>query len=82
LKLLFEKHLIKTYLFTKDLVIIFCKFNYADSVIKDAKIISKPGKKIYVNNYQLESLIFKNKSTFYFLSTPKGLLEGKDALLI
>jgi ribosomal protein S8 len=80
LKLLFKKNLIKTYLFTKKFFIVFLKYNYTEPLVKNAKIISKSGKRIYISHYKLMSLVYKNRTTFYFLSTTNGLLEGKDAL--
>ena len=80
LKLFFKKSLIKTYTITNNNFIIFLRYKYGNSLIKDLKMISIPSKRIFISVYKLQSLIFKNNLTFYFLSTTMGILEGRDAL--
>lgn len=50
-------------------------------LIKDIKIVSTPGRKLYMSVYVLQGLIFKDPRTLYFLSTSKyGIVSGNFAL--
>lgn len=81
LKILFKENIIRNYIETQNNFIIFLKnTRERTSLIKQIKILSRPGKKIYVNVYQLSSLYYQNKLSFYILSTPKGILRAQDAL--
>ena len=80
LKLFFKKSLIKTYTITNNNFIIFLRYKCGNSLIKDLKMISIPSKRVFISVYELESLLYKNSLTFYFLSTTMGILEGRDAL--
>jgi ribosomal protein S8 len=79
LDLLFKKNLIKTYTSTKDKFIIFLKPNM-HFLVKDFVSLSLPSKRKFVSKYGISSLVFKNPLTFYFVSTPFGILEASDAL--
>lgn len=79
LKFLFKGNFIKTYFNFKNNFIVFLKFR-PSSIFKKIEIISLPSKKIYVNLYKLKSIIYKNKNSFFLLSTSKGILSGEDAL--
>lgn len=79
LKFLFKENFIKTYFNFKNNFIVFLKYR-PNSVIKKIEMISIPSKKIYVNLYTLKSILYKNKNSFYLLSTSKGILSGYDAI--
>jgi small subunit ribosomal protein S8 len=58
------------------IVTIFLKFNKNHSVFQKIKLISKPGKRIYVNN----TWFYQNrKNGTFILSTSKGLLTHIQA---
>src|SRR6201999_2778078 len=40
-------------------------------LIKDIKIVSTPGRKVYISVYLLKSWVFKNPRTLYFISTSR-----------
>ena len=83
LKIFLKEHFIKAFLNCNNAssYILFLKYARDNTpLIKDIKVISRPGKKIYVNLYNLKSLLYKNKSIFYILSTHKGILSGSDAI--
>lgn len=81
LKFLFKENFIKNYLNLKKNFIVFFKFNTNTTpLIKKIEVISTPSKKIYINWYDLNSLIYQNKISFFILSTSQGILQGKDAL--
>lgn len=84
LKMLLNKHFIKYYLITTKDFIIFLQYKGNFSLIREIKLISKPGKRIFVTTYQLESLIRRStaSSSFYILSTIKGLLYAEDSLAL
>lgn len=80
LNILIKENIIKNYLINNNYFIIFLKFKNSISVIKTIKLLSKPGKKYYINLYKLNSLINKNiNTTLYFLYTTKGILTGQNA---
>jgi ribosomal protein S8 len=82
LKILFKQNIIKNYyLLNNNYFIIFLKYKINNfSLIKKINIVSKPGKKIYISNYKLKSLLYKNYFNFYILSTSLGILDGETAL--
>src|SRR5690242_6771468 len=67
LRVLLKKNIIKTYILTKTFYIIFLHYVYDSLCLKDIKLVSKPGKKIYVNLYKLNSLLYKNKTAIFFI---------------
>jgi len=79
LKFLFKGNFIKTYFTFKQHFIVFLKFK-STSILKKIEIVSLPSKKIYINLYKLRSLIYKNRTSFFLLSTSKGILSSDDAL--
>ena len=80
LNILVKENIIKNYIVNNNYFIIFLKFKNSISFITNIKLLSKPGKKYYVNLYKLNSLINKNKNTtIYFLYTTKGILTGQNA---
>jgi len=79
LKFLFKENFIKTYFNFKGHFIIFLKFRPI-SIFKNIEIISIPSKKVYVDLYKLKSIIYKNESSFFLLSTSKGILSSDQAL--
>ena len=82
LNILLKQNIIKSYyLLNNNLFIIFLKYKKNNSsLIKDIKLISKPGKKYYVSNYKLKALIHNNYFCNYILSTTSGIIEGQKAL--
>ena len=82
LNILLKENIIKNFIINNNYFIIFFKFKNSNSFIKNIKIISKPGKKKFINLYKLNSLINKNnKNIIYFLYTNKGILTGQKAKL-
>lgn len=80
LNILVKENIIKNYVVNNNYFIIFLKFKNSISFIRNIKLLSKPGKKYYINLYKLNSLIDKNKNTtLYFLYTTKGILTGQNA---
>ena len=74
--LLVTEGLICGYYFVKNNIIILLKYNKDKPGIYDIKIISRPGKRIYVNN----KWIYKNNDkVIYILSTQKGFLTKYKA---
>jgi ribosomal protein S8 len=50
-------------------------------LIKDIKIISTPGRKMYISVYKLKSLLFKNPRIIYFISSSAyGIISVNKAL--
>ena len=84
LKMLLNKHFIKYYLITANNFIIFLQYRGNFSLLREIKLISKPGKRIFVSTYQLESLLNKStgSSSFYIISTVKGLLYAEDSIAL
>jgi len=82
LKMLMRKHLIKKFLITKENFIIFLQYRGNFSLLRSIKLISKPGKRIFIDLYQLKSFIYQNPAYFYILSTTKGLLYGEECLML
>ena len=58
------------------------KIFFKKNACKGLKIISTPGRKVFVSTYKLKSLCFKNSSTsIYILSTSKyGFIDSTKAL--
>lgn len=54
-------------------------FKKKKPVLLDAKLISKPGLRVYMGTLKLEK---KRGRSSYIVSTPKGVLSGKDAIKI
>lgn len=80
-KLLLKENLIKNYLITNKDLIIFLKYTRDNNpLIKQIKMISKPGKKVYFSKYKLMSIIYKNKCSLYFISTDLGILTGENCI--
>lgn len=58
-------------------ITVFLKTN----LIKEIKIVSTPGRKLYTSNYCLRSVIFRDPRTLYFISTSKyGIVSSNFAL--
>ena len=50
-------------------------------LIKDIKIVSTPGRKMYIPVYLLKSYVYKNPRALYFISTSKyGIVSSNFAL--
>jgi ribosomal protein S8 len=81
LKLFLTENLIKNFLITEKYCIIFLKYTRDNlSLIKQIYLISKPGKRIYVSKYNLNSLMFKNKTSIFFVSTNLGILTSEKSV--
>lgn len=52
-------------------------FKKKKPVLLDAKLISKPGLRVYMGTIELEK---KRGRSIYIVSTPKGVISGKDAV--
>jgi small subunit ribosomal protein S8 len=74
LKLLREQSLIYSFSKHKEFYYVFLKKN----VIKNIKIFSKPGKKIFCNTQDLIKISSINK--ILLVNTTQGVLLGKEAL--
>ena len=79
---LFYKGLIDTYVVSKKkrLLHIYFSFHYEKKPILFIKKLSKPGRKLYIKYTRLLSL-FTNRQHIYILSTDKGVMTNKEALL-
>jgi len=74
--LLVKEGLICGYYFFKNNIIVLLKYNNNSPGITEIKTISRPGKRVYVNN----KWIFKNNSEIiYIISTQKGFLTQNKA---
>lgn len=82
LSILLKQNIIKNYyLVNSEKFIIFLKYKTNKlSLIKNITLISKPGKKFYVSNYKLKSLLYKSYFNCYILSTNFGIMDGQTAL--
>ena len=80
IKVIYSEGLIYRYVVSrKDFltITVFLKPN----LIKDIKIVSTPGRKLYTSVYNLESAVFKNPRAMYFISTSKhGIISSDTAL--
>ena len=60
-----------------DFLKVHIKYYKGDSVIRELKRISKPGRRIYFKNSEIYP--FKNNIGNFIISTSKGILTGKSA---
>jgi|LakMenEpi03Aug12_release.lakeMendotaPanAssembly.Ray.scaffolds.fasta_scaffold828334_2 ribosomal protein S8 len=81
LKLLFQDNLILSYKKKdKDIYDIFLKPINSNLFFKKFKIISKPGRRIYVSVAQLKEFIYFNPFNIAYISTSYGILNLKTAI--
>lgn len=74
--LLVKEGLICGYYFINNNIVILLKYNNNEPGIYEIKTISKPGKRVYINN----KWIYKNNSKdIYIISTQKGFLTKNEA---
>ena len=74
--LLVKEGLICGYYFINNNIVILLKYNNNEPGIYEIKTISKPGKRVYINN----KWIYKNNSKdIYIISTKKGFLTKNEA---
>lgn len=76
LNILINEGFIKTYkINSKNQIEIYLKYKNNNSVIKDIKRISKPGKRLHIKNKDL----YIKKQGFYILSTSLGIVTDLEA---
>jgi len=63
-------------------VLVTLKYTYGKPLIKDIKVISTPGRRIFWTLRELSLEYNRNaNNSFYILSTPKGLLTSTECLI-
>jgi len=62
------------------LVKIYLKYNRNFEIIKNFKIYSTPGRKVFVSVYKLKSLVYLFPTAWFLLSTDKGLKTHQEAI--
>ena len=81
LKLLFQDNLILSYKKKdKNIYDIFLKPTISNLFFKNFKIISKPGRRIYVSVAKLKEFTFFNPFNIAYVSTSVGILNSKKAI--
>lgn len=76
LNILVKEGFIKSYkINSKNQLDIYLKYKNNKAVITEIKRLSKPGKRVYINNKDL----YKKKTGFYILSTSTGILTDLQA---
>lgn len=76
LNILVKEGFIKSYkINSKNQLDIYLKYKKNKAVITDIKRLSKPGKRLYINNKDL----YKKKTGFYIISTSTGILTDLQA---
>lgn len=53
------------------------KYSHKEPVIIDIKLVSKPGKRVYV---KLDDIAKKRGSSIYLINSPKGVISSKEAI--
>ena len=61
-----------------NVILIFLSKHHSKTSIKYVKQISKPGDRKYINYRQL--MQWKNKNTFFVISSSKGIISSKEAI--
>lgn len=59
---------------------VFLRFGYGFGAFKKLKLISKPSKKVYVNAIKLSKIKGRSSSSFFIISTSRGLLFDHECL--
>ncbi|WP_456324216.1 30S ribosomal protein S8 [Desulfonauticus submarinus] len=77
LRILKEEGFIKDYLEEDKELKVYLKYYQGKPVIKGLKKISKPSRRVYVKAKEIP--IVRNGLGIAILSTPKGILEGRQA---
>lgn len=76
LNILVNEGFIKSYkINSKNQLDIFLKYKQNKAVLTEIKRLSKPGKRLYINNKNL----YKKKEGFYIISTSLGILTDLQA---
>lgn len=76
LNILVKEGFIKSYkINSKNQLDIYLKYKKNKSVITEIKRLSKPGKRLYINNKDL----YKKKTGFYIISTSLGIVTDLQA---
>lgn len=76
LNILMNEGFIKSYrINSKNQLEIFLKYKKNKAVLTEIKRLSKPGKRLYINNKDL----YKKKQGFYIISTSLGILTDLQA---
>ncbi|KAF4318523.1 hypothetical protein BBO99_00008834 [Phytophthora kernoviae] len=76
LNILVKEGFIKSYkINSKNQLDIYLKYKKNKAVITEIKRLSKPGKRLYINNKDL----YKKKTGFYIISTSTGILTDLQA---
>ena len=61
---------------TKGVLTLNIKFSHKSPILMDIKLVSKPGKRVYLKFPDIEA---KKGPSTYLVSTPKGILTSKEA---
>lgn len=77
LRILKEEGFIKDYLVEDRELKVFLKYYNGQPVIRGLKKISKPSRRVYVKSKEIP--IVRNGLGIAILSTPKGIMEGRQA---
>ena len=65
-----------------DFIKIYLKFNKSGkSLIQSINLISKSSRRLFISVYEIKKLKNINEDIFFFLSTSRGILSHKKALM-
>ena len=83
---LFKKGFLNSFFILKKskknkLIVLMFSYYYNKKPIRYIKKISKPGRKIYISYTSLKKQLLFRKNVFLILSTDKGILNNKEAIL-
>jgi len=68
-KAIYSANLINRYSFLEKNGKLLLSMELKLSFLKNVKMLSKPGRKLYISVYQLKSLLYKNNRKVYIIST-------------
>jgi ribosomal protein S8 len=86
IKAIYSSHLIYSYKFFKNGNNIHGEVSstirfFSIDFLKNVKILSTPGRKMYVSSYKLKNLIYMNKKKVFIISTSHtGIISGTEAI--
>jgi len=82
LQIFYEMGIIKDFEINNDYVMVWMKYNKGRTIFRRLRVISLPRKKIYVNLVKLWKLKNKSNTSFYLISTGKGLKTDFECFLL
>jgi small subunit ribosomal protein S8 len=74
--LLYKEGLIQSFKIQEKILIVFFRYSYEKSVLKNLTILSTPSNTRYLNSVQMNRLT--NKRKLFFVSTNRGLLTNVE----